>query len=139
MSHVMRVSTPLLRLTTSKVYFMYSWWQDGHIIKTLKSNRGAGCELQIMGLKKRNVVQRIHKLYELKLHHSVVQQLSKYVTCLSICSFFHVWMTFSLLCIKVCHFHQAMCFLLLFFLPQHFDFSLEWGNVETDAGTTKRT
>lgn len=86
-------------------------------IKTLKSNRGAGCELQIMGSKKRNVVQRIHKLYELKLHHSVVQQLSKYVTCLSVCSFFHVWMTFSLLCIKVCHFHQAMCFLLLFFFP----------------------
>jgi len=49
-------------------------------IKTLKSKRGAGCELQIMGLKKRkkkrNVVQRINKLYELKLHHSVVQQLS---------------------------------------------------------------
>lgn len=118
MSHIMRVSTPIIWLTTSKV-IMYSWWQDWtwSYIKTLKSNRGAGCELQIMGLKKRKKKlgpENTQAIWIKTLHHSAVQQLSKYITCLmlNLCSFFSVWMTFSLWCNKVCHFYQAMCFLL---------------------------
>lgn len=60
---------------------------------------------------KRNVVQRINKLYELKLHHSVVQQLSWicHLPQYYVHFFMYGW-PFFLLCIKVCHFHQAMCF-----------------------------
>lgn len=135
MSHVMRVNTPLLRLTTSKV-IMYSWWQDGHISKLSNPTEEEDVNFRSWDWKKekRNMVQRIHKLYELKLHHSVVQQLS-------ICHLPQYMFIFSCMdyLLSVMHLSFPLSsgnVLFTFFLPRHLDFSLEWENVETDAGTT---
>lgn len=88
---------------------------------------------------KRNLVQRIHKLYELKL--CTIQQYNSYLNIsLASCStyaHFSVYGPFLCDALKFATFIRQCAF--YFFLPQTFDFSLQWGNAETDAGTTKRT